>query len=395
MANSYEAALDRELAHELHEDEGEFEWETHESGAEGEGILGAIGNVLGGLLGEGEGEEESQEFEQHEMHELHELHEDAHELHELEGEGEFEWETHESGAEGEGILGTIGNVLGGLLGEGEGEEESQEFEQHEMHELHELHEGAYETGEQFFGRIARRIGGFVKRAAPILKRIAKVAAPMVGTAIGGPFGAILGKVASSALGEAAHEQHELHELHELHEQHEFEGEGEEEFETHEATHEAAHEVAHEIAYHETTQHEALAEVMAEAAVMEQHEGEAEAMAGAAVITTISPADRRALRRILPHLVRGVAILTRILRRRRITRPAVRAIPTIVRRTVNTLKRQAAAGMPITRRAAGRVAATQVRRVLGNPAACTAAIAQNVRANRVLARRRPSARSIAG
>src|SRR5712692_8851511 len=215
MANSYEAALDRELAHELHEDEGEFEWETHESGAEGEGILGAIGNVLGGLLGEGEGEEESQEFEQH-----------------------------------------------------------------EMHELHELHEGAYETGEQFFGRIARRIGGFVKRAAPILKRIAKVAAPMVGTAIGGPFGAILGKVASSALGEAAHEQHELHELHELHEQHEFEGEGEEEFETHEATHEAAHEVAHEIAYHETTQHEALAEVMAEAAVMEQHEGEAEAMAGA-------------------------------------------------------------------------------------------------------------------
>jgi hypothetical protein len=394
MANSYEAALERELAHELHEGEGEFEWETHESGAEGEGILGAIGNVLGGLLGEGEAEEESTEFEQHESHELPE----SHELHELEDEGEFEWETHESGAEGEGILGTIGNVLGGLLGEGE--EESAEFEQHEsheLHELHELHEGAHETGEQFFGRIARGVGRFVKRAAPILKRIAKVAAPMVGTAIGGPFGAILGRVASSALGEGAHEQHELHEFHELHElhesheQHEFEGEGEEEFETHEATHEASH----EIAYHETTQHEALAEVMAEAAAMEQHEGEAEAMAGAAVINTISPADRRALRTILPHLVRGVAILTRILRRRRITRPAVRAIPTIVRRTVNTLKRQAAAGIPITRRAAGRAAATQVRRVLGNTSACTAAIAQNVRANRVLARRRRSARPIAG
>jgi len=383
MASSYEAALDRELAHELHEGEGEFEWETQESGSESEGILGAIGNVLGGLLGEGEGEEELHELEQHESHE-------SHELHELEGEEEFEWETHEGGAEGEGILGTIGNVLGGLLGEGEGEEESQEMEQHETHELHELHEGATESGEQFFGRIARRVGRFVKRAAPLLKRIAKVAAPMVGTAIGGPFGAILGKVASSALGEGELEQQELHEL-ESHEQHELE----EEYETHEASHEAAHEVAHEIAYHETTQHEALAEVMAEAATMEQHEGEAEAMAGAAVITTISPADRRALRRILPHLVRGVAILTRILRRRRMTRPAVRAIPTIVRRTVKTLKRQAAAGQPITRRAAGRAAATQVRRVLGNPAACTAAIAQNVRASRVLARRRSSARPIAG
>jgi hypothetical protein len=392
MANSYEAALDRELAHELHESEEELEWESHEGGAEGEGIMGAIGNVLGGLLGEGE--EESHEFES-ESHELHELHE-------LEDEGEFEWESHEGGAEGEGILGSIGNVLGGLLGEGEEElhefeeesHESHEFEEEaheshefeeESHELHELHEGSHEAGEQFFGRIARGIGRFVKKAAPVLKSIAKVAAPIVGTAIGGPFGAILGKVATSALGE----QHELHELHEQHESHEFEAE--EEYESHEAS----HEVAHEIAYHETTQHEALAEVMAEAAALEQHEGEAEAMAGAAVMTTIGPRDRRALRRILPHLVKGIAILTRILRRRRLTRPAVRAIPTIVRRTVNTLKRGAAAGKPITRRAAGRAAATQVRRVLGNPAACTAAIAQNVRANRLLKRRRPGARAIAG
>src|ERR1700758_4367935 len=114
MANSYEA---------------EFEWESHEGGAEGEGILGAIGNALGGLLGEGE--EESHEYELHELHE-------AHELHEFEGEGEeeFEWESHESSGEGEGeggILGTIGNVLGGLLGEGE--EEANEFEQQERDEL--------------------------------------------------------------------------------------------------------------------------------------------------------------------------------------------------------------------------------------------------------------------
>jgi hypothetical protein len=105
------------------------------------------------------------------------------------------------------------------------------------------------------------------------------------------------------------------------------------------------------------------------------------MIGAAVVTVLSPRDRRALQRMLPHLVRGAAVLTRILRRRRMTRPAVRAVPTIMRRTVATLKRQAAAGQPITRRAAARAATVEVRRVLGSPSACAAAIRQNVRASR--------------
>src|SRR5262249_6994689 len=164
--------------------------------------------------------------------------------------------------------------------------------------------------------------------------------------------------------------------------HEFEWEGE-------AHHEASQEVAHEIAHHEMTHHEALAEMIAASASHEQHEAQAEAMVGAAVVTTLSPRDRRALRRLYPHLTRGVAVLTRILRRRRITRPAVRAVPTIVRRTIVTLKRQASAGQPVTRRAAARAAATQVRRVLGNPAACAAAIRQNVRATRAM-RQHPAA-----
>ncbi|BCG02016.1 hypothetical protein PPGU19_065840 (plasmid) [Paraburkholderia sp. PGU19] len=318
--------------------EYEFEEELNEFEAageagEGEGILGA----LGGLFGE-------EELEQHEHGELHELHEmEAGELHEL-------GELHESGELHE---------LEGL------------HELGELHEMGELHEFEYEGGEQFFGRIAK----FVKRAAPLLKTIAKVAAPMVGTAIGGPFGAVLGKVASAALGEG-----ELHEL-------------EEEYELHEYEHpESAHEVAHEIAQHETAVHEAYAEMLAEAAAQEHSEGQAEAMAGAAVVSVLSQADRRALRRILPHLVRGAAILTRVLRRRRVTRPYVRTVPTIMRRTVRTLKRQAAAGRPITRRAAATAAATQVRRVLGNPNACAAAIQKNVIASRRMSspRRRPIA-----
>jgi hypothetical protein len=294
---------------------------------------------------------------------------------ELEGLGEFEHPEHAHEFESEF----------------EHPEHAHEFEsefEHPEH-AHEFEwEGEFESGEQFFGRIARGIGRFVRRAAPMLRSIARVAARIVGTAIGGPFGAVLGRVASSALGEG--ELH--HEFEHPEHAHEFESEWEHPEHAHEFESEweaeAHYEVAHEIAHHELTHHEALAEVMAEAASHEQHEGEAEAMAGAAVLTTLSPRDRRALRRILPHLVRGVAILTRILRRRRITRPAVRAVPTIVRRTVQTLKRQAAAGQPITRRAAARAAAIQVRRVLANPRACAAAIQQNVRAARAL--RRPTA-----
>jgi hypothetical protein len=132
----------------------------------------------------------------------------------------------------------------------------------------------------------------------------------------------------------------------------------------------------------------MAEMMAEAASQEQHEGEAEAMAGAAVITVLSPADRRALRRIMKHLVRGAAVLTRILRRRRATRPLVRTVPTIIRRTVKTLKRKAAKGIPITRKMAGREAAKQVRRVLGSPRACRAAVSRNFKVSRSYKGRRP-------
>jgi hypothetical protein len=249
---------------------------------------------------------------------------------ELEDEGE-----DEMGLEGEGWLGALGNIAGSLLSEGEDESEDEyAFED--------------ETEQFSFGR-------FFKKALPILKQVAKIAAPIVGSAIGGPIGGKLGSLAAGALeGEYEDEQ---------------EGEMEDESES---------EVAHEIAAHELTHNEAVAEMMAEAASHEAHEGEAEAMAGAAVISVISPRDRRALRRILPHLTRGTAILTRILRRRRSTRAGVRAVPTIMRRTVRSLKRQAAQGAKITRRRAARTAAQQIRSVLGNPKACAAAIRRNAK-----------------
>jgi hypothetical protein len=84
---------------------------------------------------------------------------------------------------------------------------------------------------------------------------------------------------------------------------------------------------------------------------------------------------------MKHLVRGGATLARILRQRRITKPVVRTVPAIMRRAVKSLKRQAAKGIPITRKSAGRAVAKQVRRVLGSPKACKAAMVRNVRVSR--------------
>jgi hypothetical protein len=274
-------------------------------------------------------------------------------------EGEFEWELegeYEDEYEGEEFLGSIISGLGSLLGQGEYEDENEGELEYEL-------EGEYES-EEFLRRIARGVGSFVRRAAPVLKNVARVAAPIVGTAVGGPLGGIIGGIASSALGEGEFE-HEL----EGEFEYELEGEFEDEYE----------------ATPPLNPQTAQAELMAAVASRAQTDMEAEAMAGAATVYAISPADRAALRAILPHLVRGTAILTRVLRRRRVTRPAIRTVPTIVQRTTRVLVNRAAAGQPVTRRVAARVMSAQTRRVLSSPRASTQAITRNVRGARVAAR----------
>jgi hypothetical protein len=280
---------------------------------------------------------------------------------ELEGEYEFEGEGEWEG-EGEEFIGSIARGIGSLLGgQGQGEFED-EYEFEGDGEMEFEFEGDGES-EEFLRRIARGVGSFVRRAAPVLRSVARVAAPVVGTAIGGPLGGAIGRVAASALREG-----------EFEDEYEFEGEGEYEFED-EGEMEAT----------PITQQQALAEYMAAVASRAQTEAEAEAMTGAATLASIPTADRAALQRVLPHMVRGTAILTRILRRRRITRPAVRTVPTIVRRSARTLARRAASGQPVTRRTAARVMSSQTRRVLSNPHTCASAINRNVRASRTAAR----------
>jgi hypothetical protein len=273
---------------------------------------------------------------------------------ESELESEFEQE-YEVEGEGEEFLGGLGNILGGLLGEGETTGAS-EFEE-EGEGL-----GEYE-GESF------SFGGLFRKLGPILKKVAKVAAPLVGTAILGPAGGALGSFAAKALGES-----------------EGEWETEDEYESEdELEGESESEAAHEIASHAMTEHEALAEMMAEAATHAASESEAEAMVGAAAMSVLSPRDRRALSNLLPDLLRGTAVLTRVLRRNRHSRHAVRVIPTIVRRSIHQLRRQAATGTPITRRNVARATAREVRRVLGSRRLTGTSMTRNLRTSRALKR----------
>lgn len=336
-----------------HDQEFELEDELEGPGhLEGEEFLGALGNIAGSLLGEDEyeGEDElaervgHQEFED----ELTGSHED---------EDEFEDEDEAFD------LGGIVSGLSGLLGEDELEDESEQFS---------------------FGKIFSGIGNFVKRAAPILKQVAKVAAPMVGTAFGGPLGGMLGNAAASALGEGEFE---------LEDEFEDEYEGEDEFEQ-ESELEAEMEGP-------MTHGEALGELMCAVASRAKTEPEAEAMAGACAATILTRADRRELRTVLPYMIRAVAVLERLLRRRATTRPAIRAIPTIVSRSATVLSKRAKAGRPVTRKSAARVMARQTKKVLSSPRLMKKALARNVKATRAARRssslsgRRAAARARVG
>jgi hypothetical protein len=280
-------------------------------------------------------------------------------------EGEYEGEFEDQFV-GEGEFEGEFALEGEYEGEFEGELESPSYE--------------YE-GEEFLPKsLTRAATRFVKRHGNLLRSVASTVAPVVGTAVLGPAGGTLGQFAASALREEEFEGDYEDEFELEGSEGEFEGQYEGEFEFEGVEGEFEDESA-------MTQQQALGEMMAAIAAEAETEAEAEAMAGAAVMATLSPSDRAALRRLLPSLVRGVALLARILRRRRVTRPAVRLLPTIFRRTAQTLKKQAASGRPVTKRTAAKVMAGQTRRVLGSPKLAATALQRNVSMARAVARPR--------
>jgi len=78
-----------------------------------------------------------------------------------------------------------------------------------------------------------------------------------------------------------------------------------------------------------------------------------------------PQVARAVTRVEPQLTRGITTIARGLHRSPETRRLLHAIPSIARRTVHSVARQAAQGRPITPRTAVRTLAQQTRRVLAH------------------------------
>ncbi len=221
------------------------------------------------------------------------------------GEEEGEWE-----AEGEdeyedeaflGLLGPIARIAGGLLGGGGGGGGDGEYE---------LEEEAEAEAEEFF----KRLKGVFRKAAPFLKTLAKTAGPLVATAIGGPAAGAVARAVTSQL------------------EGELEGELEVEFE--------------EMAAAPLAPSQTFAEYLAAQAAATESEAEAEALGGAAAFAAINPDDRRELERLLPHLLRGAATITRMLHGNRSTRPAVRLVPGIADGAARAIAKRVAAGEPV-------------------------------------------------
>ena len=238
------------------------------------------------LEAEYEAEEELEgSFEDEFSHELLGEFED-----ELEGEDEYEIEGEEElEDEDEAFLGGLAQIAGSLLGEGEDELEAEGEE------------------EYFF----KKIGRFVKRHSGLLKKIAKIAGPMIATAVGGPAAGAAARLLTRQL------------------EGEFEDEMEAELE--------------ELATAPITPSQAFGEYLAAKAATTESESEAEAFAGSAVTISLTARDRARLENMLPHLLRGASVLTRVLYRNPGSRPAIRLVPGIVASAGQTLARHSAGG----------------------------------------------------
>jgi hypothetical protein len=120
-------------------------------------------------------------------------------------------------------------------------------------------------------------------------------------------------------------------------------------------------------------------VLAAQAAESESEAEAEAAIAAALPITITiMGGRRALRRVMPVMAQANGRLVQVLRRKGGPqgRDLLRAIPTIQRRTVATLRALARRGQPLTGATAIRAMAAATHSVLGNPRQVQRAVARN-------------------
>jgi hypothetical protein len=317
--------------------EGEYE-EEYEEEFEGEEFLSGLTKVAGALLGEGEDEYEDElesEFEYEAEDELEgefEAEFGSRLQSEFEGEDEYEDE-YEEEYESEALVGGLARSASPHVMEGEEEYEGED----------ELEAEA----EYFF----KGLGRFMRRHGGLLKKIAKTAAPLIATAVGGPAAGMLARAVTSQL----------------------EGEVEAELE--------------DMAVSPMSPQAALGEYLAARAATAKSDAESEAFIGSAVTVALSNRTRRELEELLPHLLRAATLLTRILRRSPNSTQAVRLVPGIVDSTSGTLARYRTGGHPISPADVGAVFGRSARRVLADPRWQSAVIRRHARGLAHMRRRR--------
>jgi hypothetical protein len=215
-----------------------------------------------------------------------------------------------------------------------------------------------DEGEYFFKNAWRGVQQVAKVAVPLAKQLAPVVARTLVGAIPGAE-AVGGPLAGSLILQLLQE-------------------GEMEAVSMEAQFFGTNEAELEVGNTEAAQEAALTEVLAAEASHSERESEAGALLGAAVPSAVkSMGGAQALRHIMPVLIQATARLVRLLHRRGPAgRHLLRLVPTVLRRTVASLRAAQQAGRPITSALAVRLMAAQAARVLGNSTMVTRTMLRN-------------------
>lgn len=208
-------------------------------------------------------------------------------------------------------------------------------------------------GDEFLGKIWKKVKKVGKVIAPIAKKLAPIAGKVVGGAFGGPAGAMIGGKLGGLVSQLESDGFDS-----------FDDEADTEDEIQATTVPGL-----------TAGNAALAEEFAAEAADTEDEAEAQSLAGGVTIHILSHAPM-SVQRVSPILVRRSARLAHLLRRSPRTRPFLKTLPAINRNTVATLAKKAAKGKPITPRTAVRTMAKQTMRVIGNPQRAATALVKN-------------------
>ena len=119
----------------------------------------------------------------------------------------------------------------------------------------------------------------------------------------------------------------------------------------------------------------LSERLAAEAASTESELEAQALAGAVPACLLSHTPAK-VKKVAPTISKGVAKITRVLRKTGRGKKVVPAIADITKRTVATLVKKALKGKPITNQTAARVLAKQTKKVLTSPKKTAVALSKN-------------------